>query len=112
VYWGIILKASNSLVGAIGLWNFSQKEKKAEIGFELMPEYQGRGLMMEALSAVIDYGFDKMKLEIITASTHKENIKSVAVLLKNNFQLDSSHVPVNQLNSNDFDEYILSRGHL
>jgi ribosomal-protein-alanine N-acetyltransferase len=41
--------------------------------------------MQEALSAVIDYGFQQMHLNAIEAYTHPQNVKSIKLLEKNNF---------------------------
>jgi ribosomal-protein-alanine N-acetyltransferase len=50
-YWGISLKDHPNLIGTICLWNFSEDRKKAEVGYELLPEYHRKGIMSEALAA-------------------------------------------------------------
>jgi len=84
-YWGITLKNENKLIGTICFWNISIEENKAEIGYTLHPELQGRGIMQEAISAVIKYGFEKMKLDLIEAVLHPGNTKSVTLLKRNAF---------------------------
>jgi len=44
--------------------------------------------MSEALSKILDYGFNRIGLKKIEAFTHKNNLKSTAMLLKNNFKHD------------------------
>ncbi len=73
VMWVITLKKSQKLLGTICYWNISKEEDKAEIGYELLPHCQGKGIMQEAMAKVIDYGFNTMKLKTIEAYTHKEN---------------------------------------
>src|SRR5476651_260916 len=53
VYWGISLKSSPILIGTICYWNFNIEEEIAEIGYELLPEYQGIGIMMEVLKRLL-----------------------------------------------------------
>lgn len=85
VFWVLTLRGSTKLMGTISLWNISKEECKAEIGYELLPHYQGNGIMNEAVPAVIEYGFEEMKLNEIEAYTHMENSKSVSLLERNNF---------------------------
>jgi ribosomal-protein-alanine N-acetyltransferase len=63
VYWAINLKDTSTLIGTICYWNMEPKKDQAEIGFELVPDYQGQGLMQEALTAAINYGFGEIGLK-------------------------------------------------
>ena len=80
ISWGITLKNNPKLVGTICLWNFSQNNKRAEVGYDLDPEFQRLGIMNEALINIINYGFKKLKLDSIEAFTHKENESSKKLL--------------------------------
>ncbi|PKP13223.1 MAG: GNAT family N-acetyltransferase [Bacteroidetes bacterium HGW-Bacteroidetes-3] len=84
--WGITLKNNSTIVGTICLWNFSADHKIAEIGYDLNPAFQKKGIMDEALKSVVNFGFSKLNLAKIEAFTHKENESSLKLLLKNNFQ--------------------------
>jgi ribosomal-protein-alanine N-acetyltransferase len=88
IYWVISLKGNDILIGTICLWNFIPEKDMAETGYELLPEYQGKGFMREALAKIIDFGLHKINLKIITAFTHPDNERSKRLLEKNNFQLD------------------------
>lgn len=90
LYWAIMLKENPPLIGTICLWNFSKERKTAELGYELFPEFQGKGIMDEAVKKVIETAFKKMGFAIIEAFTHKDNFKSRSLLLRNNFFDDSS----------------------
>jgi ribosomal-protein-alanine N-acetyltransferase len=87
IYWGITLKddASEKLVGTIMLWNLSPENSSGEIGFELLPAHQGKGIMQEAITAVLNFGFDKMLLTSIEGYVHPANLKSIRILEKNGF---------------------------
>lgn len=80
IYWGICLINSEVLIGTICLFNFSNDRSIAEIGFELLPDFHGKGIMKEAASAVINYGFQKIGLNSIEAYTHPENESSQKLL--------------------------------
>lgn len=88
VYWGISLKDQPDLIGTICLWNFSEDRKKAEVGYELLPEYHRKGIMSEALKAVLDFGFNKLHLQEIVAITNTFNENSKGLLVKHHFVLE------------------------
>ncbi|SDQ68699.1 ribosomal-protein-alanine N-acetyltransferase [Chryseobacterium soldanellicola] len=87
-YWGISLKNQPNLIGTICLWNFSEDRKTAEVGYELLPDYHRKGIMSEALSAVLNFGFNDLHLKEIVAMTNKFNENSKGLLLKHNFILE------------------------
>jgi ribosomal-protein-alanine N-acetyltransferase len=90
ILWVITQKGHNKFLGTVCLWNISKEDDKAETGYTLDPEFQGKGYMTEALTKVMDFGFSKMKLKTIEAYTHKDNKSSIQLLLKNKFKLDTT----------------------
>lgn len=86
IFWAINLKEMPALSGTICLWNFSEGQKIAEIGYELFPVFQHQGYMQEALQAVVDFGFKNLFLHSIEAYTHRENAASIRLLVKNKFK--------------------------
>ncbi len=90
IVWSITLTNGKTFLGSICYWNFSENGCCAEIGYDLLPAYQGKGYMQEALKSVIHYGFHGMKLERITATPCKENKKSVSLLEKSGFRAEET----------------------
>lgn len=88
VYWAICIRGRFQLVGTVCLWNIFKDEARAEIGYELLPAYQGMGIMQEAFSEVIAYGFNILQLQRIEAWTTRENKRSIRILEKNQFRRD------------------------
>lgn len=86
IYWAITLTNNENLVGTICLFHFSSENDQAEIGYELLPAFQGQGIMQEAMSRVIAFGFDVLGLKAIEAYTHLENENSSKLLEKFNFR--------------------------
>ncbi len=86
--WAITFKDDSGLIGSICFWNFSLEENKAEVGYELLPDFQEKGIAQEALWAVIKFGFDVMEINTIEAYTHKENTASIKLLERYNFKRD------------------------
>jgi ribosomal-protein-alanine N-acetyltransferase len=89
IYWAIALKDDDKLIGTITLWNISVKNNMAELGFELLPQFQRKGIMHEAIAKVLAYGFDTMQLQTIEAYTHQDNEGSIKVLERNGFTKQS-----------------------
>lgn len=85
LYWTISLKNSFSLIGTICLWNISWEHERAEVGFELLPGFQKKGYMQEALTAVLDFGFNSMRFHSIEGVVNPNNQSSIKILEKNHF---------------------------
>jgi len=89
IYWAITLKNKDELIGTICLWNLDKENSKGEVGFELFPEFQGKGLMKEALINVLDYAFNVMKLHTVEGFANENNIRSIKLMEKFNFKRDT-----------------------
>ncbi|WP_299767162.1 GNAT family N-acetyltransferase [uncultured Dokdonia sp.] len=88
IYWVLTLKENpDQYIGAISLWHFSEDRKTAEVGYDLHPDYQGKGYMSEALQAIVRFGFDTLELHTIEAYTHENNTSSKQLLEKFEFSL-------------------------
>lgn len=85
VTWGITTKESNVLIGTICLWNFSEDRKTAEVGYDLHPKFQGKGIMGEALKEVLKFGFENRDFKTIEAYTDFRNIPSKKLLKLHGF---------------------------
>ena len=85
IRWGITMKPSNKIIGSIGFWKLNKPHFRAEIGYDLHPDFWNRGIMTKAIKAVTEFGFKKMKLHSIEANTDKDNMATHKVLIKNGF---------------------------
>ena len=101
ITWCICLKNSDKYIGSIGFWRIEKENHRAEIGYLLNPAYQGRGLMQEAVMAVIGYGFKVIKLHSIQANVQPQNTASINLLLKNNF-VQEAYFKENHLHKGSF----------
>ena len=86
LYWAITLSDKNILVGTICLFGFSDENYKCEIGYELLTNFQGQGIMKEASEKVIDYAFNTIKVKKIEAFLHRDNQSSIKLLEKLSFR--------------------------
>jgi len=85
INWGITLKDNPVLIGNICLFNLQKEHYRGELGYLLTPEYYRKGIMNESIEAVINYGFETMKLHSIEAQVNPENTPSINILEKNKF---------------------------
>ena len=90
VFLGIALQHHPKLLGTICLWNFSEDRTVAELGYELLPEYHGKGIISEAVNCILTYGFKVLNLKKIEAFTNKNNLNSIKLLQKSKFALNEN----------------------
>jgi [ribosomal protein S5]-alanine N-acetyltransferase len=89
VTWGIALRDEPHLIGTICLWNIQKEHYRAEVGYNLLPDYWGKGIMQESIKEVIDYGFNAMKLHSIEANVNPDNAASIRLLERNKFKREA-----------------------
>jgi ribosomal-protein-alanine N-acetyltransferase len=85
IVWAMRLKDIDQVIGTIGYHRIAKEHDRAEIGYMLLPEYWNTGLMSEAVSAAIGFGFEKMNLHSIEAVINPGNDNSRKVLQKFSF---------------------------
>jgi len=85
IWWAICNHDNTVFFGASGLNDLSKEHKKAEIGFWLLPDFWGQGIITEAVPLVCDYGFNNLGLHRIEAIIETENKNSKTVMTKLNF---------------------------
>jgi len=86
--WGIERKTDGRLLGSCGLFKWNRGWKSCVIGYELAASAQGQGYMSEALSVILDWGFEHMALNRIEAQVHARNTASIALLGRFGFVLE------------------------
>jgi ribosomal-protein-alanine N-acetyltransferase len=85
IRWGIVLRGKRRVIGTCGFNAWHKPACYAEIGYDLARRHWNRGLMTEALRAMIAYGFEVMRLNRIEARVMPENTASACVLRKLGF---------------------------
>ncbi|ANY71724.1 GNAT family N-acetyltransferase [Paenibacillus ihbetae] len=88
IRWGIELKDRKGLVGTIGFNAWAPKHKRAEIGYELHPDYWRQGYAREAASAVLSFGFQQLGLDRVGAVVFIDNKASHALLIRLGFEME------------------------
>jgi [ribosomal protein S5]-alanine N-acetyltransferase len=94
-YWTVWRQ--DDAIGSCDLSFIDLAEKRAETGFLFRRDQWGRGYAAEAMDAVIVHGFGELRLELLTASTHAQNVRARQVLERLGFGLEGlveGHQPV------------------
>lgn len=83
--WGIALKDHEALVGSAGFYDWDHETRSAEIGYDLASEQWGKGLMREALMAILDHCFGYLDLNRLQALVVPRNERSTQLLTELGF---------------------------
>jgi ribosomal-protein-alanine N-acetyltransferase len=108
INWGITLKDSSKLLGIIGYYRMQPENYRAEIGYILLPEFHGKGIITEAVNKLIRYGFDNLELHSIEAVIDPENFASEKVLQKCGFVKEAHFKEAEFYNGRFLDKVIYS----
>lgn len=85
----IIRKEDNKKLGSCGLYNREGLDG-IDIGFGLLPQYEGKGYAFEASQRILKAAIEDFKIKSIQAITSKENLGSQALLKKLGFRVSGS----------------------
>lgn len=87
--WAVVDKVSSECVGWCGLKYFREPLNNHinfyELGYRFKKKHWGKGYATEAASAVVEYGFKHLAVDMIYAITHPDNVNSKHVLSKLGF---------------------------
>ncbi|MCR5443629.1 MAG: GNAT family N-acetyltransferase [Sphaerochaetaceae bacterium] len=92
--FAVCLRESGKVIGSLGVERYGMEDKLTEfdgyrgreIGYVLSRDYWGRGLMTEAVRAVIDYLFNECDLDFLTCGYYDFNSRSKRVQEKCGFR--------------------------
>ena len=84
--YSLINKKNGAKIGICGLYDREGLDG-IDIGFGILPVYEGLGYAFESSSRIIKAGFEELEISEIKAITNKENISSQRILFKLGFNL-------------------------
>jgi len=86
ISWAITLKENSEvLIGWILYKSIDLMNHRAEVGYLLHPDYWRKGIVQEALQAVLDFGFNTLNFHSLEAFVNPENEASINLLEKFGF---------------------------
>jgi [ribosomal protein S5]-alanine N-acetyltransferase len=86
LYHTIKNKATGNVIGRCGYHTWYTQHNRAEVFYDIYPEeFKRKGIMTEALRAVLNFGFTEMNLHRVEAMTATYNNASINTLKKFGF---------------------------
>ena len=82
------LRETGEAVGTLGLYRYIERDRRAELGFDLLRVHWGRGYMSEAVGALLGYAFGELGLNRVEATVDPLNLRSVRLLERLGFTLE------------------------
>ena len=89
--WAIEWKETGRVIGNIAVTVLHDETEAAELGYCMSRAFWGRGIMPEALRAVMDYLFDTVGLNRVEAAHDVNNPKSGRAMEKAGLKLEGIH---------------------
>ena len=84
--WLIVRTSDDLAIGTCGFHKWQQQHHRIEIGYDLQPSARNQGFMTEALTAMLSFCFEQMKVNRIEALIHPENLDSIRLIENLGFQ--------------------------
>ncbi len=85
----VVLKANNALIGGCGIYVSNPNNREGYIGYVLSRNFWKRGYATETAQALVEFGFDQLRLHRIFAICDAENSASAHVLEKVGMRLEA-----------------------
>ena len=105
--FGIYDQQSNKLIGHIALYAIKRLPySSAFIGYSLDEQYTKRGIATEAVSMLVQFAFNKLKLHRVEAYIAPDNTASIKVIEKNGFKQEGLLRKLLYINGQWVDHYL------
>jgi ribosomal-protein-alanine N-acetyltransferase len=92
INWGVCIKKTDVIIGFMGFYRTQPENFRTEIGYMILPEYEGNGYVTEAVKTMLNYAFNTVGFHSVDAVIDPDNIGSEKVLLKNGFRKEAHFV--------------------
>tara|TARA_B100000809_G_scaffold250625_1_gene283292 strand:+ start:4072 stop:4584 length:513 start_codon:yes stop_codon:yes gene_type:complete len=92
IWWAVCAVEDDEFLGAGGLNDLCNETKKAELGFWLLKDNWGKGIMIEAMPLIINYSFNKLGLKRLEALVETKNSNCIKALKKLNFNFEKTRI--------------------
>jgi ribosomal-protein-alanine N-acetyltransferase len=110
--FALVDKATKRVIGSLGIEEYHctlpakyENLRGREIGYVLSKAYWGKGLMTEAVKAVIAYCFNDLHLDFLTIAHFTRNKRSERVILKCGFSYVGNDIYETRYGTKEDDRY-------
>jgi RimJ/RimL family protein N-acetyltransferase len=88
----LVLTSSSTVIGDCGIHFLRDDIQQVELGITLAPTHQGQGLATEAMSAVLEYMFDRLGKHRVIALTDADNHACAALFRRLGFRQEAHYI--------------------
>ncbi len=92
LWWAVCSKETGTFCGAGGLNDWDKEHRKAEIGFWLLPECWGKGIMKEVMPVICNFAFNQMGIHRIEGFVVSDNDNCKRAMAKLDFKYEGTMV--------------------
>ena len=92
VMWAVQESKSRKLIGMINYHRRDLREKRVDVGWLILPQYQGKGYMTEAGRALLRHLFDDLGVHKVEALIAPANKPSAALARRLGFRLEGGPI--------------------
>ena len=79
----IVKRSSDGVqMGVVYIWECITSRKSWEIGYVILPEFQGNGYCLESVQLLLSFAFNELKAHKVLGMCHCENKKSELIMKK------------------------------
>lgn len=107
--WAIVRKEDGAVIGNTGIIRVDWEHRRASLAYEMLKQARGAGLAREAVTRVVRYGFEEMKLLRIQAEIDPRNERSIAVVKALGFVHEGTLRKNQYFEGESFDDMIWSK---
>jgi ribosomal-protein-alanine N-acetyltransferase len=80
IYWAIARKDTNQMIGTAGFNMISFANSRAEISYDLNPDYWGKGVMLKSIKTILHFSETALGIVRVQATVITDNERSIKVL--------------------------------
>lgn len=106
INWAVTEKENDKCIGFMGFYRTQPEHSRTEIGYMILPEYNGKGYVTEAVKTLLDFAFNTLNFHSIEAVIDSRHTASERVLLKNGFEKEA-HFKENFYYNNEFTDTVI-----
>lgn len=85
IWWAIATRADDQMIGACGFNEWQPDHHRIDLGYWLLRDYWGRGIMQRALPPILRHAFTRMNVHRVHADVDPANLASFDLLRKLGF---------------------------
>lgn len=103
----LIAEEKVSTIGCVDLFDFDPVNMRAGVGIMITKDERGKGYASEALSLIIDYAFERLRLHQLYSNVLLDNKASLELFKKKHFKQIGVKKEWIRVNNSWMDEYLL-----